>query len=156
MESDERDGLERAVSLELKALRKTRTWDIVERPEGLKRLPDKLVFNRKRSADGKAIRHKLRLVIRGISDTENGEETFAPVVYFTIVILILALAVQLGLHVHQTDYGSTFLQGPVRRVVYMVTSKFMNTAPGHVLKLKKRCMDWKSCPVYDLSSSNKK
>ena len=83
----------------------------MDRPHGEKVIHCKWVLKRKRNADGDVVKHKARLVICGNFDEDPIKSTFAPVVDFTIVRLLLAIAAQKKWHVHQVDYSNAFLQG---------------------------------------------
>lgn len=66
-------------------------------------------------------------------------ETFAPVVRYSTIRIIFALAVEFGLHLHHIDVTTAYLRGDLKETVYMhqpegfVDSKF----PHRVCKLKK-------------------
>lgn len=49
--------------------------------------------------------------------------TFAPGVDFTVIRLMLAIDAQRQWKVHEVDYSSVLLQGPLERKVYMTLPK---------------------------------
>ena len=56
------------------------------------------------------------------------DETFAPVTYYQFLRILLALANCYGWHVHQMDVKSTFLNGNLKKEI------FMNVPPGYEAK----------------------
>lgn len=54
-----------AMENELKSLNKHEVWDVVKRPENIKTVKSKWVFNIKRDNENNGIRYKARLVTAG-------------------------------------------------------------------------------------------
>ena len=94
MESPDALEWKKAIKSELNSLEKNRTWDIVDKPSKARAIFCKWVLKKKRTADGEISRYKARLVICGNLDNSPIAHTFAPVVDFTIVRLVLAIAAQ--------------------------------------------------------------
>lgn len=63
-------------------------------------------------SDGTVERYKARLVVRGFLQGVV-ENTFAPVIDFTIVRTALAIEVQKGFFIEQLDVRTAFLHGEV-------------------------------------------
>ena len=55
-----------AIESELDVLKKHETWEDVDHPKGIAPLSTRFVFLRKRNEQGTVIRHKARLVVRGL------------------------------------------------------------------------------------------
>ena len=91
----------------------------MDKPRNEMILNCKRILKRKRSSSGRIVRYKARLRISGNQDDADIDHTFAPVVYFTIVRLILSIAAQMGWLIHQIDYDNAFVQGTLNRKVYM-------------------------------------
>ncbi|CAL2259326.1 unnamed protein product [Prunus armeniaca] len=71
----------KAMNIEMEALQKNNTWDIVDLPKGMKPVGCRWVFIVKYNADGTVERYKARLVAKGFTQTYgvNYHDTFAPV-----------------------------------------------------------------------------
>ena len=110
-----------ATDSEYSSLMENDTWDLVELPEGRTAVGCKRVFKVKYGGEGKAVRFKSRLVAKGYSQKHgiDFEETFSPVVRFSSVRTLLALAVQKNMIVHQMDVVTAFLNGKLDEEIYM-------------------------------------
>jgi hypothetical protein len=76
------------------ALLANHTWELVPRPPGNNVVTDKCTFRHKLTSDGSLDRYKARWVLRSFTQRPRGDynETFSLVVKFTIVRIILSLA----------------------------------------------------------------
>lgn len=99
-----------AMKEEYDSLLKNETWELVERPLGEKIVDNKWVYKVKSEQENK--RFKARLVARGFTQQYgvNYFETFSPVVRFTSIRLILALAAQMKMHIKQFDVKTSFFE----------------------------------------------
>lgn len=84
-----------AMNDEIYSLTKNRTWQLVVLPAGKKVIDNRWVFKIKMNANGSIDRYKSRLVVRGFTQEYGVDynETFSPVVRFTLVRTVLAIAV---------------------------------------------------------------
>ncbi|SCZ96664.1 BZ3500_MvSof-1268-A1-R1_Chr4-4g07530 [Microbotryum saponariae] len=64
------------------------------------------------------------------------EKTYAPVVKFTSIRALIALAAANGYHVHQADVNKAYLHGKLDKPLYMRVPQGINL-PGKILKLSK-------------------
>src|SRR5260370_42095189 len=64
---------------------------------------------------------KQRIMAKGFSQAYliDYDETFAPIVKWVSICILLALAARLDLEVHQMDVKTTFLNGDLEHVIYM-------------------------------------
>jgi len=117
-----------AADLEYASLMKNDTWDLVELPEGRRKIDCKWVFKVKHDNEGRVERFKGRLVAKGYSQKYGIDygETFSPVVRFSALRTLLAYAVQKEMLVHQMDVVTAFLHGELNEEIYM------QQPPGYV------------------------
>jgi hypothetical protein len=89
-------------------------------------------------------RYKARLVARGFTQTYGVDynETLAPVIKFTSIRCILALATLEDMEIHQMDVKTTFLNGKIEEEIYMEQPQgFVHQGGEHlVCKLHKSFM----------------
>ena len=93
---------------ELKSMAQNGVWDLVELPEGCKRVRCKWVFKTKRDSYGNIERHKTQLVAKGFTQ-KNGidyKETLSPVSKKDSFRIIMALVAHYDLELHQMDVCS--------------------------------------------------
>lgn len=141
------DLWEQAIKLELDALERNDTWDVVEKPENRKEIASKWVFKIKRKADGSIERYKARLVAKGFTQRPgfDFDETFAPVVRHDSLRLLIAIAANKGWVPQQLDVMSAFLYGNLREEIYMTLPEGQRIH-GKVAKLKKCIYGLKQSP----------
>ncbi len=78
------------------------TWELVERPEGVKPIPMKWVYKIKQDVQGNVERYKSRLVAKWFLQKQgvDFEEVYAPVSKHTTLRALLAIVVQQDLELH--------------------------------------------------------
>ena len=114
---------------EMEQLESLNPWDVVSRKEaderGIKVLPSTWAFKRKRYPNGSVRKLKARFCIRGDRQEEGIDyfETYAPVVSWSTVRLLLVLSVTLGLATKQVDYTLAFVQAGIKEEVYVEMPK---------------------------------
>jgi hypothetical protein len=122
-------------------------WDVVLRQAWMNVLPSTWAFKCKRFPDGLIKKLKARFCVRGDKQLKGVDffETFAPVVSWTTIQLMLILSLILGLATRQVDYTAAFLHAPINEDVYVEMPRGF-AEPGKVLKLKKSLYGLKQAP----------
>jgi len=111
-----------AVKEELDTLFKAGSYELVDLPQGHKALGVKWVFKLKFRADGTPEHYKARLVVnQGYAQVfgRGHFDTYAPVLCYESLRLLLGLAVLLDLDIHQMDIDSAFLQANLEEQVFV-------------------------------------
>ena len=135
---------------EMDALVKMNTWELVKLPHGRKALGCKWVLTIKNKSDGTK-RYKARLVVKGFMQ-ESGidyQETFAPVIKIQTLRILLGIANQRCMTIHQMDVKTAFLNGVLEEDIYMVQPEgFRVKGEGKdlVCKLKRSLYGLKQSP----------
>ncbi|CAL2270507.1 unnamed protein product [Prunus armeniaca] len=149
-----------AMNIEMEALQKNNTWDIVDLPKGTKPVGCRWVFTFKYNADGTVERYKARLVAKGFTQTYGVDyhDTFAPVAKMNNVRVLLSLVVNLDWNLRQFDVKNAFLRhfdvknaclhGELEEEVYMsfLPGYRVTGETGNVYKLKKAMYGLKQSP----------
>lgn len=139
MNSPQKEQWIGAMDEEFSSLQQNRTWALVDLPPGKKVIDNRWVFKVKMNTDGSVDRYKARLVIRGFTQEYGVDysETFSPVVKFTSIRTILAIAAQRNLKLRQFDVKTAFLYGELEEDVYMTQPIGYDNGSGKVCKLLK-------------------
>ena len=119
------------------------TWEPVVRTKDHKVIGSKWTYKIKQDANGDITKFKSRLCARGDQQTDSTySEIFSPVIAFTVLRVLLALACQFDLEMHQMDVSNAYLNSDIGdEEVYMRQPKgFEKTGPNGeelVLRLRK-------------------
>ncbi|CAM8980748.1 unnamed protein product [Rhodiola kirilowii] len=138
-----------AMSSELDALERNKTWVISPLPAGKIPIGCKWIYRIKYHSNGSIERHKARLVVLGNRQKEGIDytETFAPVAKMTSVRVFLSIAAIRGWELHQMDVHNAFLHGDLDEEVYMKPPLgLLNVPSGHVCRLQKSLYGLKQAP----------
>ena len=117
-----------AMEDEIDSIHRNHTWSLVSLPPNTKAISSKWVYKLKPGTRENPARYKARLVARGFEQRDGVDylETFAPVVRWETIRILVAIAVHLGWPIHQLDVLTAFLNGILKEDVYM------NQPPGFV------------------------
>ena len=166
MGGDEAEFYWEAMVEEIVNLEKRDVWTVVSREEARDAkqsiIPSTWAFKRKRRPSGEIKKYKSRFCIRGdvqkminergSTDTDTSEEaddtyeekedTFAPVISWGTVRLLLIMSIILKLETHQIDFSNAFTQAVLDAPVYLdlpegFTSKGKSFPEGACLKLRR-------------------
>ena len=110
-----RDGFLKACATELATLVKKGCYDIVERQPWMHVLPSIWAFRIKRFTDGTLRKLKAQFCVRGDKQIEGVDffDTYAPVINWTTVRLVLILSIILNLQTVQVDYTCAFVHADI-------------------------------------------
>ena len=110
-----------AMKEEYKSLMDNHTWTLTELPRNRKAIGSKWTYKLKQNPDGSIAKYKARLVAKGYTQLEgiDFKETFAPVVKFTTIRTLLAIAAIYDLNVTQADVSTAYLHADVEAELYM-------------------------------------
>jgi hypothetical protein len=152
------EGFWEAMWKEVVTLQKIGAWEQVPRSQAPKVILSTWAFKIKRFPSGLVRKLKGRFCVRGDMQKEGIDvfETFAPVVSWTTIRLLLILSVILKLETTQVDYTSAFCQAPMEHDVFVALPKgwqHLNKMglpqeflADHVLKLKRSLYGQKDAP----------
>ena len=111
----------KAMDEEIQSLKENNTWKLVKLPNGKKAMKCKWVFKKKINSQGKVVRFKARLCAKGYTQQEGVDyfETFAPVMKYKSMRIILAIVAKLDYEFKQLDVLTAFLNALMKEEVYM-------------------------------------
>ena len=109
-----------AMEEEIAALQENETFELTSLPEGQSLVGGKWVYAIKSKPDG-GERHKARYVAKGYSQRKGVDfhETFAPTAQMTSVRLLMQIAAQYDMQLHQMDVKTAYLHAPIDCEIYM-------------------------------------
>ena len=169
MSGSNKEGFTDASIVEISTLQHMDAWTQVLRTAAMNVLPSTWAFKIKRFPDGLIRKLKARFCVRGDKQIEGIDffDTFAPVVQWSTVRLLLVLSLTLNLATKQVDYVSAFCQAPIEEDVYVELPlgwRRLNKFGGlkekfrenHVLKLNRSVYGLKQSPknFFKLLKSN--
>jgi hypothetical protein len=144
MRASDNDEFKQAAKKEIADLAKQDTWKIMKKSEAKgKILPGIWVFRRKRNpGSGEITKYKGRYTVRG--DLQEGVfDTFAPVVQWSTIRMLMAVSLKYGYHTRSIDFSSAFVQAKLEKPVWIHLPRgqypehFGDDADDKCLELKK-------------------
>ena len=135
-----------AEAKELDSLVKKKVCVECKLPPGRKLVRTKWEYRTKKES-GKIVKWKARLVAMGFTQLAGIDftETYSPVARFTSIRMIVAVAVLLGLEVHQMDVETAFLNADLVEEIYVAMPPGYE-APGRVWRSLKALNGLKQSP----------
>ena len=96
-------------------------WDLVELPEGCKRVDCKWVFRTKHDSNGNIEWYKAKLIAKSFTQKDGVDynETFSPVSKNDSFRIIMAMLAHYDLDLYQMDVKTVFMNGNLEKKVYM-------------------------------------
>ena len=121
--SDYSTEWKQAADAEYDSLMENQTWDLVELPSGRTPIGSKWVFKVKHKSGGTVERFKARLVAKGYAQQPGIDMTERFLLWSSFmdqsIRVLLTLAVQHDLLLHQMDVVTAFLNGILEETIYM-------------------------------------
>jgi hypothetical protein len=137
-----------SIQCEYDSLMKHEIWRLVPRHVNVNIIASKWVFKTKvakNDADLEITKYKSRLIAKGYSQIHgvDYEETFAPVVKFRSIRILLAFVTHFNLELHLMDVVTAFLNGDLDEIIHMEQPAGFVKAEDtdKVCRLRKRFMD---------------
>lgn len=133
------DHWKAAMKAEIDSLHTNNTWTLSDLPADKRPIDCKWVFKLKINDEKNSTRYKARLVAKGYSQREGIDytETYSPVVKYTSMRFLFALAVKHDLRIRQLDVVTAFLHGELKEEIYMLQPEGFNDGSGQVCRLQK-------------------
>lgn len=134
LNSNEKDEWRRAIQSEVKSLVKNDTLKIITTKKGQNIIGSRLVLTNKYNPDGSIQGRKARIVAKGYSQKYGVDyhQTFAPVARLETIRLLMAIAAQYKLKVHQIDVVTAYLNAPLNEEVIMEIPEQLEAALENV------------------------
>jgi histone deacetylase 1/2 len=150
MSSKESTKWKAAMDDEINSIKTAQTWE-VRKPRMLNKDPVKCrwVYTKKFNKDGSVSRYKARLVAKGYTQRYGHDyfETFSPVLKFTSLRVLIALAAHFKLNIYQDDVPTAFLKGVLKEEIWMEQPPgFKEGSDGDLCYLSKTLYGLKQSP----------
>ncbi|KAI7943896.1 hypothetical protein MJO28_011424 [Puccinia striiformis f. sp. tritici] len=139
-----------AIGVEIDNIKRHEVWVVTPLVPGTKELDTVWVFKRKYDADGKLLKYKARLCVRGFRQIEgvNYNHTFAPTGRVATLRMMFGLAASRDWDIQQMDVKCAFLNGIPDEDIFIKVPDGVNIElpPGYGLKLQKSLYGLKQSP----------
>lgn len=147
----EREQWKAAIIDEYQSFEKNQAWTLTLLPAGKKAVKCKWVLKKKHGTNGELLRYKARLVAKGFTQKYgiDYKETYSPVVRYSTIRILLALAVNLDMQVDHMDVKTAFLNGDLTETVYM------EQPDGYKVKGKENYVFKLNKAIYGLKQASK-
>ena len=124
-----------AMEKEMRSHKVNHTWDLTEHTKDIRNvIGTRWVFAVKYDSTGKLVRYKARLVAQGFSQIQgiDFEDTYAPVVRYDSLRILLRVAAARKLDVHQMDFDTAYLNSSLTEEIYAKHPPGVNILTGDV------------------------
>jgi len=129
-----------AMDREIQSIQKNKTWEIVNRTPDMQSITAKWIYKLKKTPTGEE-RPKTRIVAWGFQqkDGKDYNKLFAPIIRWSMIQLIFALAVKYRWLLHHMDVITAFLNGIIEGNIFMeIPDEFLEVGnPMKVCKVKR-------------------
>ena len=121
LEATVHPGWQATMDWEMQAIYDNHTWNLVPFPPRCNPITTKWVYKVKKDQAGNIAKLKARLVARGFQqkEREDFEETFAPIVRWNTLCILVALATHRGWKFFHLDAVTAFLNGDIIQDLYI-------------------------------------
>ena len=138
MNSPYKDKWKSGAIAQITSLLNNKTWTLVKLPPGERLIGTRWVFSIKTDPSGQQT-FKCRLVAKGFSQVPgiHFHETYQPTARVTTIKMLLNLAVQFNLIVHQADVCDAYLNAELPEPIYIAQPEGFINDPTLVCKLHK-------------------
>ncbi|GJX12474.1 retrovirus-related pol polyprotein from transposon TNT 1-94 [Tanacetum coccineum] len=148
-----------AMHEEIHEFERLQVWELVPCPDFVLLIKLKWIYKVKKDKLRGVLKNKARLVAKGYHQEEGIylEESFAPVARIEAIRIFITNAANKNMTIYQIDIKTAFLNGELRKVVYVSQSKgFVDQdKPNHMYRLQKVLYGLKQAPRawYDMLSN---
>jgi hypothetical protein len=153
MKSPNKDLWLRSMKSELNSLIENKVLMLTEKPINTKLLKTKWVYKLKRDHLNLPIKVKSRIVAKGYLQQQgvDYDEIFSPVVKHKSIKMLLALAAEFNLKIHQVDFTTAFLNAHLQEDLYIAIPSELNEnnidANKYCYKLNKALYGLRQSPL---------
>lgn len=121
LSSSDADKWRLAMQDEYNSIISNKCWTLTDRAKGQKPIKCKWVFKKKLGVNGELLKFKARLVAKGFTQRYGIDyyETFSPVVRYSSIRALLAIAAENDLEIDHLDVKTAFLNGDLQETVFM-------------------------------------
>ncbi|MBW0484254.1 hypothetical protein O181_023969 [Austropuccinia psidii MF-1] len=118
----DKDSWLKAINKELSSMNHLDVWDVLDLQPDYKLVETTWVFRIKRYHLNNVVEYKARLCAQGFTQTPgvDFDKTYTPPGWLDSLRCLVAHAASRGLHFHQIDVKSAFLNAPLAEVVYLL------------------------------------
>ncbi|GBL74308.1 Retrovirus-related Pol polyprotein from transposon TNT 1-94 [Araneus ventricosus] len=141
LSSPEANLWRKTINEEITNLTQAQTWELITKPPGMRIIPSRWLFRKKKDEAGKRANFKARLVAKDYVQVPGVDfkDTFSPVIKLKSIRLLLATAAEKDFEIHQMDITAAYLNGVLEEDLYMAQPEgFIEKGKEHfVCHLKK-------------------